>query len=58
MSPVLVTGGNGYLGTQLVATLLRDGREVRATVRALDREAGLGARRCTTWPHSARWPSG
>jgi dihydroflavonol-4-reductase len=38
MSPVLVTGGNGYLGTQLIAALLRDGSQVRTTVRFLDRE--------------------
>jgi nucleoside-diphosphate-sugar epimerase len=38
MSPVLVTGGSGYLGTQLAAALLRDGRQVRVTVRSLDRE--------------------
>ncbi len=38
MSRVLVTGGSGYLGTQLTAALLRDGRQVRVTVRSLDRE--------------------
>jgi nucleoside-diphosphate-sugar epimerase len=41
MSPVLVTGGSGYLGTQLIAALLRGGTEVRATVRSLDREAAV-----------------
>lgn len=43
MSRVLVTGGNGYLGTWLVARLLRDGTPVCATMRSLDREAELRA---------------
>ena len=43
MSPVLVTGGSGYLGTQLIAELLRDGRRVRATVRSLEREDDVRA---------------
>jgi nucleoside-diphosphate-sugar epimerase len=43
MSPVLVTGGSGYLGTQLTAALLRDGRQVRVTVRSLEREGDVRA---------------
>jgi nucleoside-diphosphate-sugar epimerase len=43
MSPVLVTGGSGYLGTQLIAALLRDGRQVRATVRSLPSESEVRA---------------
>jgi len=41
MSKVLVTGGSGYVGTQLIAALLRDGSEVRATVRSLGGEAAV-----------------
>ena len=40
-SKVLVTGGSGYVGTQLIAALLRDGRDVRATVRSLEGEPGV-----------------
>jgi nucleoside-diphosphate-sugar epimerase len=41
MSTVLVTGGNGYLGTQVIAALLRQGREVRATVRSVNSEPAI-----------------
>jgi nucleoside-diphosphate-sugar epimerase len=43
ISKVLVTGGSGYLGTQLIAALIRDGHDVRATVRSLDGEEGVRA---------------
>jgi nucleoside-diphosphate-sugar epimerase len=43
MSPVLVTGGSGYLGTQLIAALLRAGTPVRATVRSTAHEADVRA---------------
>ena len=43
MSPVLVTGGSGYLGTQLIAALLLDGRRVRATVRSQEHEDDVRA---------------
>ena len=41
MRNVLVTGGSGYVGTQLIAALLRDGTAERTTVRSLDREAEM-----------------
>jgi nucleoside-diphosphate-sugar epimerase len=43
MSPVLVTGGSGYVATQLIAALLRDERPVRTTVRSLDGEGDVRA---------------
>jgi nucleoside-diphosphate-sugar epimerase len=36
MSPVLVTGGPGCVGTRLIAALLRAGNPVRSTVRSTD----------------------
>jgi nucleoside-diphosphate-sugar epimerase len=41
MSTALVTGGNGYLGTWLIADLLRRGTAVRAVLRSLESEATL-----------------
>ena len=38
---VLVTGGSGYLGTRVIADLLRRGTSVRTTVRSLDSEPAL-----------------
>ncbi|MBP2703298.1 NAD-dependent epimerase/dehydratase family protein [Microbispora sp. RL4-1S] len=43
MSQVLVTGGSGYVGTQLIAALLRGGRQVRATLRSTAGAADLRA---------------
>jgi nucleoside-diphosphate-sugar epimerase len=43
MSQALVTGGNGYLGTQLIAELLRAGNPVRTTVRSTASEESLRA---------------
>lgn len=41
-NPVLVTGGNGYVGGRLVATLLDRGYRVRATVRDAARADAVG----------------
>jgi nucleoside-diphosphate-sugar epimerase len=43
MSRALVTGGSGYVGTQLIAALLRSDRRVRATVHSLAHEADVRA---------------
>jgi nucleoside-diphosphate-sugar epimerase len=43
MSPVLVTGGSGYVGTQLIAALLRAGSPVRAAVRSTADEGDVRA---------------
>ncbi len=40
---VLVTGGSGYIASFCIAQLLREGVQVRTTVRSLSREAGVRA---------------
>lgn len=42
-SPVLVTGGSGYIAGYCIAQLLNEGRQVRTTVRSLKREPDLRA---------------
>jgi dihydroflavonol-4-reductase len=43
MSTVLVTGGSGFVGSQVVLQLLAAGHVVRTTVRSLTREASVRA---------------
>jgi nucleoside-diphosphate-sugar epimerase len=43
VTPVLVTGGSGYVGSQLIAALLGRGCTVRATLRSPSAEADLRA---------------
>jgi dihydroflavonol-4-reductase len=40
---ILVTGGSGYLATHVIARLLRDGADVRTTVRSTARSGSLRA---------------
>ena len=40
---VLVTGGSGYIASYCIAKLLREGVQVRTTIRSMSREAGIRA---------------
>lgn len=40
---VLVTGGTGYIASFCIAELLRDGAQVRTTIRSSEKEAGVRA---------------
>ena len=44
MRTVLVTGGSGFLGSHVILQLLKNGHEVRTTVRSLTREANVRTR--------------
>jgi len=60
MSPALVTGGSGYVGTQLIAALLRAGTPVRATSGRLTvrvrcaRQSAVAALMTAAWRLSSR----
>lgn len=43
MSPILVTGGSGFIGSHSILQLLASGPQVRTTVRSLKREGEVRA---------------
>ena len=51
---VLVTGGSGFLGMRIISELLKDGYEVRTTLRSLDKKKQViktWSRRSTIFPN-------